>query len=424
MAGFSRIGRRVRLGRSLCRTACRAGWVLCAFLAAGIWLVIPSQVHGQSKKILAVLPFRVHSLQPMDQLKQQLQEMLTSRMANEGFSVVNPDVVNNHPLIRLPLTETRDIVALGRDLKADYVILGSITQVGRKISLDLKAVDVTAEKPPFSLFVVEDDVDRLADAADRASKSLYNQLAGVAQIDSILVKGNKRIETEAILGVLDSKKGDSLDQDRLDKDLKSVFGMGFFKDVNIDMEDGPKGKVVIINVNEKPSISRILFEGNKKEKEEDLKKETGIKLYSILNQSEIKQSINRLKEYYRQKGYYKVEIQDTVKDLPNNEVSLTYDVQEGEKLYITKIAFLGNTQFSEKKLAGLMETSEKGIFSWFTKSGLLDRKKLDFDLTKIVVVLPQQRVYPGKDRRAPDHGGGEGADHYHRSDRRPAVCGK
>ncbi|MEW6668097.1 MAG: outer membrane protein assembly factor BamA [Thermodesulfobacteriota bacterium] len=383
MAGFSRIGQRARLGRFRCWTTHRAGWVLSAFLALGIGLVIPSQIHAEAKKILAVLPFRLHSLQPMDHLKQQLQEMLTARMAKEGFSVVNPDIVNNHPMIRLPLTETRDIVALGRDLKADYVILGSLTHVGRKISLDLKVVDVAERRPPFSLFVVEDDLDRLADAADRASKSLYNQLAGVPQIDSILVRGNKRIESEAILGVLDSKKGDPLDPERLDKDLKSVFAMGFFKDVHINMEDGPQGKVVIINVTEKPSISRILFEGNKKEKEEDLKKETGIKLYSILNQSEIKQSVNRLKEYYRQKGYYKVEIQDKLKELPNNEVALTYEVQEGEKLYITKIAFQGNTKFTDRKLAGLMETSEKGILSWFTKSGLLDRKKLEYDLTKI-----------------------------------------
>ncbi|MBN1106571.1 MAG: outer membrane protein assembly factor BamA [Deltaproteobacteria bacterium] len=384
MAGFNRAGKGIGGLESRYRTAWWAGWILSVFLTVGIWLLNSSQVHGQSRKILAVLPFRVHSLQPMDPVKEQLQQMFTARMAKEGFSVVNPDVVNNHPLIRLPLTETKDIVALGRDLKADYVILGSLTHVGRKISLDLKAVDMTEQKPPFSLFVVEDDVDRLANAVDRASKSLYNQLAGVVQIDSILVKGNKRIESEAILGVLDSRKGDSLDQDRLDKDLKSVFAMGFFKDVHIDLEDGPKGKIVIFNVNEKPSISRILFEGNKKEKEEDLKKETGIRLYSILNQSEIKQSINRLKEYYRQKGYYKVEIQDRVKDLPNNEVSLTYEVQEGDKLYITKIDFEGNNRFSDKKLAGLMETSEKGIFSWFTKSGLLDRKKLDFDLTKVV----------------------------------------
>jgi outer membrane protein insertion porin family len=159
--------------------------------------------------------------------------------------------------------------------------------------------------------------------------------------------------------------------------------MGFFTDVRIDTEDGPKGKVVVINVQEKPSISKITFEGNKKEKDDDLKKETGIKLYSIFSQSEVKQSVNRLKEYYRQKGYYKVEIQDKVKDLPNNEVALSYEVQEGEKLYITKIAFQGNTQFSERKLSGLMETSEKGFFSWFTQSGLLDRKKLDFDMSKI-----------------------------------------
>jgi len=357
----------------------RALWALLAAATA----LVPALSQAETQKVVAVLPFRVHALQPMDHLRQQLQQMITERLAKEGLRVVNPELVNSHPLARLPLTETKDAVALGRDVKADFVVIGSLTHVGKKVSLDLKALEVESQRPPYSLFVVEDEMDRLAEAADSASKSLYNHIAGVAQIDSIQVRGNKRIESEAILAVVQSKQGDSLDQERLDKDLRAVFAMGFFKDVNILTEDGPKGKVVIVQVNEKPSISRINFEGNKQQKDEDLKKEAGIKLYSILNQSEIKQSINRLKEFYRQLGYYNVEIRDSVKDLPNNEVALLYQVDEGTKVYITKIAFVGNTKFSERKLKGLMETSEKGFFSWITKSGLLDRKKLDFDLTKI-----------------------------------------
>jgi outer membrane protein insertion porin family len=339
--------------------------------------------QAQEQKTVAVLPFRIHSLQPMEQVKPQLQEMLSSRMAKEGLKVVSPAEVNSHPMARLPISDAKDAAAVGKDLRADYVLIGSLTHVGRKISLDVKAVDVHSQRPPLSLFVVEDDLERLAEAVDRATLSLANQIGGFVQVDSVLVRGNKRIEAEAILAVLETKKGDRFDRAKLDKDLRSVFAMGFFKDVDMEAEDGPKGKTVIVNVNEKPSISRITFEGNKKISEEDLKKEVGIKLFAILNESEVKQSVNRLREFYRQKAYYNVEIKSDIRELPQNEVALVYSVDEGKRLYITKIEFTGNHRFSDKQLKNLMEVSEKGFFSWFTNSGLLDKSKLDFDLQKI-----------------------------------------
>lgn len=346
-------------------------------------LLMPLMVQAEKKGKVAILPFRIHALEPLDHLKQGLQEMVTHRIDEKGLDVINPEVVNRNPMAFLPMFELKDIFALGKDLGADWLIMGSFTQIGRKISLDLKVVDIMAMKPPFSIFMVEDDIDRLTDAVERASKSIYNQIMGIVQIDSVRVKGNKRIEKEAILALVESKKGESLDYDLLDNDLRTIYKMGFFKNVNIETEDGPKGKIITFEVTEKPSITRISFKGNKKVKEDTLKEEIGIKLYSIINRSEIRQSINRLKEYYLHKGYYNVEIKEKIEELPNNEVSLIYEIDEGKKVYITKIEFSGNTKFDDDDLKDIMETSEKGFFSWITKSGLLEEKKLEFDIQKI-----------------------------------------
>ncbi|MFH1123827.1 MAG: POTRA domain-containing protein, partial [Pseudomonadota bacterium] len=353
---------------------------VCVFV---ICLMIPVAVQGENKRTIAVLPFSIHAPQPLDHLKQGLQEMFTVRMTHYGYAVIQPNEVNRHPLAFKPLLEKEDILAIGKALKADLVMTGSLTQIGKRISLDLKAMDVEGIKAPFSVFMVEDDIDKLADAADKAAKSLHNLIAGVEQIESIGFKGNRRIESEAILAVVESKKGDSLDNDRLDQDLRAVYRMGFFTDVNVETEDGPKGKIVIFSVTEKPSIRTITFNGNKKVKSDDLKKEAGIKIYSILNHSEIKQSINRMREYYRQKGYYNVKISELIEELPQNEVALTYEIEEGKKIYITKIKFVGNTKFKAGKLEDQMETSKKGIFSFISGSGILDKKQLELDLLKI-----------------------------------------
>lgn len=358
----------------------RKGMACIALMAL---LFFPCLGQAQQTKTVAVLPFSINAPEPLDHLKLGLQEMMTTRLADLGISVVTPSIVNKHPLVSAPVLGPAEVSALGQALKADFLVTGSLTQVGRKISLDLKALDVKGEKPPFSIFMVEEDLDRLAEAADRASRSLYNQIAGIEQIDSVLVKGNQRVESEAVLAVVESKKGESLDYDKLDRDLRAIFAMGYFTDVNIQTEDGPKGKIVTFVVTEKPSIGSLAFKGNKKVKADDLSKESGIKLYSILNPNEIRQSVNRLRDFYRNKGYYNVEIKDKIEDLPGNQVALVYEINEGQKFYIKKIKFVGNAHFDDGDLKDVMETSEKDIFSFITKSGLLDERKLEVDTQKI-----------------------------------------
>ncbi|MBW1805430.1 MAG: BamA/TamA family outer membrane protein, partial [Deltaproteobacteria bacterium] len=353
-------------------------------LAALFCLVIPAAVQASDTGEIAVLPFRIHSLEPQEHLKRGLQEMLTNRLTGEGLQCIDPDVVNRHPMAFLPVFEQEDLLAVGRELKAAWVVLGSLTQVGMRVSLDLKVVDASGVKSPFSIFMVEDDIDRLASAAERAATSIYNKITGVVQIDSIQVRGNRRIESDAILAVVESKKGERLDPDQLDKDLRTIYKMGFFTDVNIKTEDGAVGKVVVLQVKEKPSIASISFSGNKEVKDKALNEEVGIKLYIILNRSEVKQSVNRIRDLYRGKGFYNVRITEKIEELPNNTVSLAYIIKEGEKVHITKIQFVGNEEFDDDDLRGIMETKEKGFLSWFTKSGLLDRKKLEFDIQKVI----------------------------------------
>ncbi|HYQ60842.1 MAG TPA: POTRA domain-containing protein, partial [Desulfatiglandales bacterium] len=356
---------------------------LVLVLAVGFVVLLPCISGAQQKKTVAVLPFTLYTPQPSETLKRSLQDMLTDRLAKVGFSVIPPSEINRLPVASLPSPDPAELITLGKNVGADLVISGSLTQIGKRISLDLKAMDVAGEKPPFSLFMVEDDIDRLNEAVDRASKSLYNQIAGVAQIDSVVVKGNQRVESDAILAIVESRKGERLDYEKLDKDLRAIYGMGYFRDVTIETEDGAKGKIVIFNVVEKPSIGRITFTGNKKIKAEDLTKESGIKLYSIYNPNEVKQSVVKLRDYYRQEGYYTVEITDKVEDIPRNEVALTYEITEGEKVYIQKIEFVGNTKFKDGKLKDVMDTSEKNLLSIFTKSGVLDKKRLETDAQKI-----------------------------------------
>jgi outer membrane protein insertion porin family len=352
--------------------------ILVACVLFGTKLVV-----AEERGRVAVLPFRVHALKPLDHLERGLQKMLTVRVENRGFEVVSPDVINKHPFAFLPQLEMKDLVRMGTDLGCGWIVVGSLTQIGERISLDLKMIDVTEKKSPFFIFMVAEDIEALSETTERIAVSMDHQISGVAQVDSVRVKGNQRIEKEAILAVIGTKKGDRLEYKQLDKDLRDIYKMGFFEDVKTETEDGPRGKIVTFKVVEKPSIGKIHFEGNDKVDDDELREKLGIRLYSILDRKEIKQGINRLKEYYREKCYYNAEINDRTEPLPNNQMLLEFVIKENEKVYVKKIQFVGNDHFDDGDLKDIMLTSEKDILFWFTDSGVLDKKKLEFDGHKI-----------------------------------------
>ncbi|MBE9541174.1 MAG: outer membrane protein assembly factor BamA, partial [Proteobacteria bacterium] len=345
--------------------------------------LIPPDVMALLPEKIAVLPFKIYMLKPMDHLVLGLQEMLTARLAKEGFDLINPATINKGELSKVKVSELDVARRMGKEKGVDWVIKGSLTQIGKKISLDLAIIPISTEKRPFSIFVVGDRIDKLDQVMERVAATATNRIKGVVQIDSISVQGNKRIETDAILAVIESQKGAKYDQDTLNKDLRSIYQMGFFEDVQIDTEESPGGKSVAFKVSEKPSIGKITLLGTKKIDQKDLVEVLGIKKYSIINMKVIKDSIERLKDHYHQKGYYHVEIKESLEDLPNNEVSLIYQIKEGDKAYIREIIFEGNVAFDDDDLKDLMETSEKGFFSFLTESGHLDKKKLEGDIFKI-----------------------------------------
>ena len=350
--------------------------ILCAFF-------VPEMLAAQQKETMAILPFKINARKHLDHLQLGLQKMLSSRLEQRGFHMISPEKINKYPIAFAPAMEESKLLSLGKKLKSDWIVVGSLTQIGNKASIDLKVIDVSKKRPPFFIFLVSEDIDELTDTVNRLTVNVYDRVMGVPQIDSVHVAGNRRIEKAAILAVVSTKAGDRLNYDKLDKDLRDIYKMGFFKDVKTESEDGPSGKVITFHVNEKPSVGRIVFEGNSEIDEDDLKKDLGINLYSILDNNEIRQSINRLKELYREKGYYNAEIEEKTEQLPNNEVMLKYKIDEHNKVYIEEIQFVGNKHFDADKLRDLMETSTWWFLSWITKAGILEKRKLEFDAHKI-----------------------------------------
>jgi outer membrane protein insertion porin family len=203
------------------------------------------------------------------------------------------------------------------------------------------------------------------------------------KIIKINITGNERIDTGFITNHIKTKENAPFDLDKIREDMKAIYKTGFFNDVQIDVQDTEKGKVVTFVVIERLPIKAIFLSGNKKIKTEDLKGKLKVKTGSVLNVEKIKESLQEIKKHYASKGYYAARVSYEIDSESNYDVTIKFIIEEPEKAYIKKIAFTGNKVFKESVLKDYMRTKEKGIFSWFTDSGILDEDALEDDRKNI-----------------------------------------
>ena len=198
-------------------------------------------------------------------------------------------------------------------------------------------------------------------------------------IVKIEITGNERIDTGVIVNAIKSKENTPYNLDKIREDMKNIYKTGFFSDVQIDVQDADKGKIVTFVVVERPPIKAIYISGNDKLKTADLIEKLKIRSNTVLNTDKIKESIDELKKYYVSEGYYGTKINYEIDYGEEYNVTVTINIEETGKAYVKKINFTGNKAFRAGKLQDYMRTKEKGIFSWATGSGILDEDALEED---------------------------------------------
>ncbi len=162
--------------------------------------------------------------------------------------------------------------------------------------------------------------------------------------------------------------------------MRSIFALGFFADVQVDIKSTPKGKEIIFVVVEKPSIKDIGITGNQKVKYDQIKEQLTLTPRSILNLEKVKENAELIRKLYFSKGYYGVKVDYQVDYLETNEAVVTFKILEGPKGYIKKIVFKGNKKIKSSELRKVMQTKQRNIFSIITKTGRLDEDILKNDL--------------------------------------------
>ncbi|MFH0784417.1 MAG: outer membrane protein assembly factor BamA [Pseudomonadota bacterium] len=279
---------------------------------------------------------------------------------------------------------SKTLKELAEKTGSENIVAGDLTVIGNKLSIDLKFFDLLSPSNPTYFFQTAESLDGLKVALGKIASDIRNHLLREFRIASIAPEGNKRIDSGAILSKILTKVGDPYSQTGLRNDLKEIFKMGFFNDVQIDIKDTPQGKNVIFRVIEKPVINSIVYEGLDELKEEDVKAAANIKEHFILNPTKISAAEEAIKTLYKTKGFYNSKVTSTITYPDDKGANIRFSINEGKKIFIKEISVEGNVTFTSKELLGEIETGEKWFMSWLTDGGLLDMNKIQQDAQKIV----------------------------------------
>jgi outer membrane protein insertion porin family len=199
-------------------------------------------------------------------------------------------------------------------------------------------------------------------------------------IYKIIVLGNAKVEEGVIRGAIKSREGAPFSVEKIREDLRSIFDLGSFTDVQVDIKSTPQGKEVIFIVAEKPSIKEILVKGNNKVKLDDIKEKMTLKIRTILNLEKVKEDSEQIRKLYFSKGYYGVKVEYKVDYLETNEAVVTFTISEGPKGRIQKLVFKGNKRIKRSELKKVMTTKQRNILSFITQTGVLDEDVLKNDI--------------------------------------------
>ena len=198
-------------------------------------------------------------------------------------------------------------------------------------------------------------------------------------VRDIRVEGLQRVEPGTIFASLPFRVGETYNDDKGSTAIRSLFGLGLFKDVRLEVS----GDVLVVIVEERPTVADVDFVGTKEFDKDVLKKalrEIGLTDGQPFDKALADKAEQELKRQYINRSMYGAEVITTVTPIERNRVNLSFSVTEGDIAKIKDIRVVGSKAFSESTLRGLFDLNTGGFMSWYTKSDRYSRAKLNADI--------------------------------------------
>lgn len=198
-------------------------------------------------------------------------------------------------------------------------------------------------------------------------------------IRSIWVEGLQRVEPGTVFATLGLRVGETFTDEKGSAAIRSLFGLGLFKDVRLEV----KGEELVVVVEERPVVAQVDFVGIKEFDRDVLRKalrESGLYEGQPFDRALADKAEQELKRQYINRSLYGAQVVTTVTPIERNRVNLTFTVTEGQVARIKELRIVGARAFKESTLLDLFDLNTGGWLSWYTKSDRYSRTKLNADI--------------------------------------------
>jgi len=198
-------------------------------------------------------------------------------------------------------------------------------------------------------------------------------------ITDVQIRGGKRVATSTIREAMKIQVGDTFSAQAVDEDVRAVRDLGFFLDVVAKVEDFAGGYRLIIEVVERPTLTQVTFEGNKRFDSARLSKETELRPGGYLDFYLLGVAEDRIRDLYLAEGHQFVEVTKEVTET-DDEYQVSFVIVEGPKVRIKEVRVEGNKAFSDGKILGLLRTRP---YMFIFRKGIYDPGTLETDLLRV-----------------------------------------
>lgn len=339
---------------------------------------------GLDGGFVIVLPFEA-SGDNATRIEDELPLVLSQRLAAKGIPVMDhADMLALVARLGLRTLDTTTVRRVLAESGAEAAVYGSYAQIGPGFVISARLVGANDAAPQPFRVEQKDTADFLFGVEDLAGR-LVSELRKFSVINRIEVRGTKSLDPDVVLLRINSRQGDPIDPAALDRELKRIWDLGYFDDIVLELEQTPGGVNLIYNVVEKPRLARVIVEGNKELKTSDIRGVMSTNPGNVLNDKTLFVDKQAIYEAYRKKGFYLATVDTRLEtDEEGGGTNLIVSVDEGNKLYITKVNIIGNQAVSSRKIRKQMALSTRGMLSFITGSGVLKEELLERDASAIL----------------------------------------
>jgi len=204
------------------------------------------------------------------------------------------------------------------------------------------------------------------------------------RIRRIRVRGNRRVSDDDVMSTINLRAGRTCTDRAVTRDAQALWDQGFYDDIVVEGRDAPDDRVdLTFRVRERPAIGQITFEGNDNVEDSDLTEEIDLNEGGILSIPRVRAQITKIRDKYAEEGYFLARVSYRLRSMENNQVEVVYDIDEGQRVTVRRVRFVGNTHVSDGDLHGIMRTRATGFFSFLVNDDRFNREHFEEDTTRL-----------------------------------------